>query len=287
MFTSPDMFSKAATLHHLSSEIAYTHVSPPRHPDENGTTYPPIMFLHGSESCRLEFSRVIPFLRDDYELYLVDLPGHSRSRAIPFSFNNAINAISHLIRNKVTGGKAHIVGLSLGGFIGMELARRHPELLLSLWATGCAPLSGPGLWLRKQSRLLSGLVSIAGCLATESLFWASLGVDPIPGFREEVQSNQNMATLKPVFDEITSVTLDDYSEIKGIKIALIAGGKGDNVEDTTQAGKLLREGNPECNAFVVKEAIHWWSLQLPEVFAGGVRAWIEGTEMPKEYAPLL
>ncbi|KAF1986194.1 alpha/beta-hydrolase [Aulographum hederae CBS 113979] len=269
-------------------EIAFTRLPPSLNPGDNESSHPTIVFLHGSESCHLEFSRVAPFLSDDYQLLLVDLPGHSRSKAIPFSFDNAINALSHLIRTHVEGGKAHIVGLSLGGIIGLEFARRCPELVLSLWGTGCAPSSGWRLWLLSQSRLLSGIITVAGHLATEKIFWATFpGVEPIPGLRAEVKNNQNMTLLKPVFDELVLVTLENLAEIRGVRIAIIAGGKQDNIKNTVEAGKVLRSQNSECNAFVVRKAIHWWSLQLPELFAQGVRAWIERSEIPKEYEPLL
>jgi hypothetical protein len=136
---------------------------------------------------------------------------------------------------------------------------------------------------------LSGLITIAGTLANERIFWASLGKDvkPIPGFRVEVQKNQNMGTLRPVFDELASITVDNLKLITNIRIAIVAGGKGDSVEDTREAGRVLRERNPECRAFVVRDAMHWWSLQKPELFAQGVKEWIEGKEMLKEFESLL
>ncbi|GAD99802.1 hypothetical protein PVAR5_8529 [Paecilomyces variotii No. 5] len=266
-------------------EIAYTRLAP----SQQESSHPTIIFLHGGESCHLEFSRIAPLLADDYEILLVDLPGHSRSRAIPFSFDNATNALSHLINTHVKERKAHLVGLSLGGFVALEFARRRPDLVRSLWCTGCAPFSGYRLWLTSRSRLLSGLIAVAGRLATDRIFWASLGadLDPIPGLRAEVQRNQTVTALKPVFDELATVTLAQLAEIRDVRIALIAGGKGDNVADATAAGRVLRSNNPECDAFVVRDAIHWWSLQLPEVFAQGVRAWVEGREMPGVYEPLL
>ncbi|KIW05358.1 uncharacterized protein PV09_03874 [Verruconis gallopava] len=270
-------------------EIAYARLSPSPRAGDVESSPPTIIFLHGSESCHLEFSRVAQFLKDDYEILLVDLPGHSRSKAIPFSFDNAIGGILNLVRTQVSGSKVHLVGLSLGGFISLEFARRHPENVLSVWCTGCAPFSGFGLWLRSQSRLLSALICTAGRLVPESVFWASLGarLDPIPGFRAEVRSNQTMDMLRPMFDELVSITLDDLARIRGVRVAIVAGGRHDSVEDTIKAGRVLQSGNPECAAFVVRQAIHWWSLQFPEEFAAGIRAWIERREMPKIYEPLL
>lgn len=268
-------------------EIAYTHIPPSKESSRKESSHQTIIFLHGGESCHLEFSHVTPFLTD-YDILLVDLPGHSRSKNIPFTMKNAINTLTNLIKINAQTGKAHIVGLSLGGFIGLELARQSPDLLLSLWCTGCAPFTGYRQWFISHPRILSSIVTMAGKFATERIFWASFGdVQRIPGLREEVQKNQNLSTMRDVFTELSLVTLDRYSEIRGVRIAIVAGGKGDNVQDTMEAGRLLRSGNPECSAFVVRDAIHWWSLQLPEVFARGVRAWIEGCDMPGVYEPLL
>jgi pimeloyl-ACP methyl ester carboxylesterase len=256
--------------------------------NESEQAAPAIIFLHGSESCHLEFTRIAPLLRDAYEIFLVDLPAHSGSKDIVFSFDNAVTELAHLVNTKVTGSQAHVVGLSLGGFVGLEFARQRPEMVLSLWCTGCAPSSGLRRWVMSRSLLLSAMVTLIGRIVNETMFWASFGEDvtPIPGLREAVQANQNISTLKPVFEELGLVTLDRLAQIKGTRIAIIAGGKQDSVESTLEVGKVLRRQNPACSAFVVREAIHWWSLQMPEVFAQGVRAWVEGSEMPKAYIKL-
>jgi pimeloyl-ACP methyl ester carboxylesterase len=268
-------------------ELFYTRHTPPPRPNDKDPSHAPIVFLHGHESCQLEFSRTIPFLSQDYELILVDLPGHSQSKdKVDFTLDNAVNALSHLVSTHVAGGKVHIVGLSLGGFIGLEFARRCPELVLSLFCTGCAPFSGSRRWIRSQTLLLSSAIIVLGSLATESMFWYSLGLEPIPGLREEFKKNQNMGLLRAGFAAATSVTLEHLAEIRGVRIAIVAGEKLDGIEETREAGKVLGSSNPECKAYVVRDAIHLWDLQFPELFAQGVRAWVDGSEMPKEFEVL-
>jgi pimeloyl-ACP methyl ester carboxylesterase len=147
-------------------ELAYTHLSQQDPNLTNPTAIPPqtILFIHGSESSHLEFSRIAPLLQKTHEILLIDLPAHSRSRNIPFTFANAINGLTHLIKSQTPDKKAHIVGLSLGGYIGLELARQHSELVRTLWCTGCAPPSGIQKWMFSRSILLSGLISIAGTI---------------------------------------------------------------------------------------------------------------------------
>jgi pimeloyl-ACP methyl ester carboxylesterase len=261
-----------------------TRLSTSPRPKDKNPSHAPIVFLHGHESCHLEYSRTTPFLSEHYELILVDLPGHSGSRDIlPFTLDNAVNALSHLVSTKVADGKAHIVGLSLGGYVGLEFARRHPELVLSLFCTGCAPLNGYKRWFLTRPRLLGGLTIVLGSLATDAMFWLSLGLEPIPGLREEFRRNQNMPLLRAGYAAATSVSFEDLAEIQGVRIAIVAGGKQDLVEETRKVGRVLGSKNAECKAFVVRDAIHLWDLQLPELFAQGVKAWVEGSDMPKEY----
>lgn len=109
--------------------------------DANGMDlfHAPNVFLHGLSTCRIEFSQVTPFHSNDYDLILVDQLGHSEStQTLPFTLDNAVNVLSHLISTKITGRKAHIVGQSVGGVAALEFARRSPELILSLFCTDCA-----------------------------------------------------------------------------------------------------------------------------------------------------
>jgi pimeloyl-ACP methyl ester carboxylesterase len=283
------MASQEPNSQQSNPELSYIRLSPPPHPDGNVSSADPIVFLHGLETCHIEFSRTTPFLSNDYDLILVDLPGHSGSKDIlPLTtLENAANALSHLISTKVAGGRAHIVGMSLGGFIGLVLARRYPELVLSLFCTGCAPYSGLRRWVMGQPRLLGGAgIVLSSLAATDAMFWWPIGVEPVPGLREEFRKNQSMALLTAGYTAVHAVSLEDLAEIDGVRIAIVAGGKRDGVGETREAGRVLSGKNPECKAFVVREAVHLWDLQLPELFAQGVRAWVEGNEMPKEFEVL-
>ncbi|CAK7269600.1 hypothetical protein SEPCBS119000_003653 [Sporothrix epigloea] len=272
-------------------ELGFTRLTPaarPASPDGITPTSsaPAIVFFHGAESCSLEFSRVTPLLEDAYDLFLIDLPGHSQSKHVPFSFDNTIRGVVRILTAHHIAA-AHFVGLSLGGFLALAFARQHPDRVLSVWCTGCAPFDGFRLWFMQHPRLLSGAVTLAGKLATESLFYATLGapnLERIPGLREEVQQNQNMDTLKPVYEALALITVDDLASISGsVRVLMVAGGRLDSVPATQKAGAALQCANPASRACVVRDAIHWWSLQYPELFARGIRAWIESTEMPKEY----
>lgn len=278
------MSSQESSPKEANLEISYTRLSPSPDPNGKDPSRAPIVFLHGLSTCHMEFSHTTPFLSKDYDLILVDLPGHSGSRDIlPFTLDNAVNALSHLVSTKVAGGRAHVVGLSLGGVVALEFARRCPELVLSLFCTGCAPLSGYRKWFISRPSLMGGIEILSGKLTTEWMFWSYIGVEPFPRLREEMRRNHSMELLRAGYGACTEVTIESVAEIRGVRIAIVAGGKKDSVEQTRETGKVLANTNPECKAFVVRDAVHLWDLQLPELFAQGVRAWVEGSEMPKEF----
>lgn len=273
-----------------SIELSYTIHNPPT--PTTITPKPPIIFLHGLETSSLQYALVLPFLTptSPHPLYLVDLPGHSTSKKTPLSLQNAISGLTTLLTTKIPGGRAHIVGSSLGGYIALHLATLHPDLCLSVFTTGSAPLT-PGTarnWIMQRPRLLATVqLSINTYLPiTEKMFWYPIGCPPFPALRKVMKENSSYDLLVAGYSACAGVTLEDLAEIKGVRVAVIAGAKRDDVEGTREAGTALRKGDERCRAFVIRKAVHLWDLQFPELFADGLRAWVEGAEMPAEFEVL-
>lgn len=81
-----------------------------------------------------------------------DFPGYGRrtNEAWP-GIAGAAADIAELIRTHAIDGKAHVVGLSLGGFISVELLRHYPQLVRSCAISGSA-VSGYARWERALMR---------------------------------------------------------------------------------------------------------------------------------------
>lgn len=96
---------------------------------------PPIVFVHGTRLSRTMWRAQMDDLRDTYRVVALDLPGHGRLADRPFTVRGAADEVADAIET-AAGGHAVVVGLSLGGYVAMDLAARRPELIRGLVLSG-------------------------------------------------------------------------------------------------------------------------------------------------------
>ncbi|MCV4342209.1 alpha/beta fold hydrolase [Pseudomonas capsici] len=100
----------------------------------------PVLLLHGLGSSCQDWEYQIPALAEHYRVIVMDARGHGRSdkpreRYSIKGFSADVEAlIEHLHL-----GPVHIVGLSMGGMIGFQIAADQPGLLKSLCIVNSAP----------------------------------------------------------------------------------------------------------------------------------------------------
>jgi len=110
-------------------------------------TGPPVLLLHGFDSCGLEFRRLAPLLASDHTLLIPDLHGFGFSprpqpeqgRYGPEAVLQHLEALlDHLPQDQPLG----LIGASMGGAVAMELARRQPKRIARLLLLAPAGLDG-------------------------------------------------------------------------------------------------------------------------------------------------
>jgi pimeloyl-ACP methyl ester carboxylesterase len=70
-------------------------------------------------------------LADGFHVLALDLPGHGTLADVPFRLAEATDLVAAVIE-ALPAGRAVVVGSSLGGYVGMDLAARHPALVAGL-----------------------------------------------------------------------------------------------------------------------------------------------------------
>ncbi|KAK3353731.1 Alpha/Beta hydrolase protein [Lasiosphaeria hispida] len=275
------------------TDTPQTPPQPPFHLSLNPTQPTTILLLHGLLSSHLEWAHVTPLL-PTYHLLLPDLPGHSRSAHLsPSTIPAMATAVAALIQTHAHNGVAHVVGLSMGGFVALDLARRFPARCLSVFATGAAPFEGLFAWMAGRPRVVFGLMWALESVP-DAVYWWMAGRSGMRRFEElrgEMARNRRWEVVSGVY---TSILADcGWEEVRGIdavRVLDVAAGKQDDVEAARKVGRVWRDTGVRerlgSRAVVVRDAVHAWDLQLPELFAGGIRAWVEGTELPGRFEDL-
>ena len=106
---------------------------------------PAIVFLHGGSISGRMWQPQVERLSEYYCL-VPDLPEHARSAAIqPFTLQGAACEVAKLIQERIPNGRAHLVGLSVGGAVGLELLRTQPAVVHRAILSGTTPKLGRGL----------------------------------------------------------------------------------------------------------------------------------------------
>lgn len=94
---------------------------------------PPLLLLHGLGSSSQDWSLQIPDLAPHYTLLIPDIRGHGRSDkpAGPYQLTQFATDIHQLLTG-LTVGPVHILGISMGGMVALQLALDAPQQVRSL-----------------------------------------------------------------------------------------------------------------------------------------------------------
>ncbi|MGY1690734.1 alpha/beta fold hydrolase [Geodermatophilus sp. SYSU D01105] len=106
---------------------------------------PALVLLPGLGSTLAEFRAVVPQLARRYDVLALDLPGQGRSPALPRTVRPSVPALADAVERELDRqgvGAPHVLGVSLGGRLGLELARRQrARSVVAIAPTG--PLTPP------------------------------------------------------------------------------------------------------------------------------------------------
>jgi pimeloyl-ACP methyl ester carboxylesterase len=91
----------------------------------------PVLLIHGFLENNTMWESLLPHL-DSFQCIIPDLPGHGQSSAVDaFSLETLADLCADIL-DAVDVRQAHVIGHSMGGYIGCALLERHPERVKSL-----------------------------------------------------------------------------------------------------------------------------------------------------------
>lgn len=240
---------------------------------------PAVVFLHGFGVSSWMWTEQVASLSKDYYCLAVDLPGNGESYQSPWhSMKDSASQVAAVIRERVPSQRAHIVGLSLGGYVTLHLLRDHPEVVETAIVSG---LTTQPLRPRWRMKLLTYfmqpfLQSPVGVFAMSRMM--ALPPEAVEYYRRDT-ARLKRETFFRVYDEVFEYNL--VAHFGGRIQRRLLGVAGD-LEAKMVTRDLPSYGSlGDCATAVVSAAAHHgWNAEHPERFTDMIRAWITDQPFP-------
>jgi pimeloyl-ACP methyl ester carboxylesterase len=250
-----------------SSASSSTTSSSTRSASPVGADRPTIVFLHGTRLTGAQWAVQVSKLGDEFDCRALDLPGHGVAAAIPFTVDGAAELVARTIEREAHGGRAILVGLSLGGFVAMVVAARWPERVSGLVVSGA---SGDPVGLRSVGYRALGaifrLVPVRVLDATNRWYFArrypAVAAEPIlaGGF----WFRGGAVAVRSLVGQRFRERLARYPGP-----VLIVNGQFDLFFRPTE--RAFAESAANARRVIIRRATHLTNLDQPEAFTATVR----------------
>jgi len=203
-----------------------------------------------------------------------DLPGFGRSNGIPWmSRTDAADGVARLIEARVPLGRAHIVGLSVGGSVAHALLARHPDVVDRVLIDGAGVLPG---W--RDRSLVIGIAAMAPFLHTAAVIGMlsrSVGEIPEPD-RQAIRAASRRAFLMSYAGSLMARPSRAEIEARAPTL-LVAGEKETSVRRSNAAHATLM---PNGIARYVPGLGHGWLGRRMDLHLDMVERWLTDGALP-------
>ncbi len=241
-----------------------------------------VVFLHGAGVAGWMWRDQVAGL-DQFRCIVPDLPGHGMSRSTPWQgIDRAAGEVAELIRARAREGRAHVVGLSLGGHVALQLVAHYPDLVDRVLVSGTLVTGLTG------ARILAGLAALT--LPLGRIGWMttlSARALHVPALDREAH-RQAALSLTP---ELLRRTVLDVAEYRPPPIlasrlhsVLVLAGTREHRRIRASVA-VLTSLLPNAVGGLVPGAAHTWNWQRPEAFTGTVRDWLASGQTPAGLRP--
>lgn len=222
----------------------------------------PVVLLHGARtSATMWRAQQASLARTGRVVVAPDLPGHGTRTGERFTLDAARSVIGDAISG--VGGRAVVVGLSLGGYLALDQAARHPERVLGVVAAGCSTSpGGPLTWGWRQAVRLIERLPDRGARLNRTLVRLAL---PAQGAADAAAGGFALDVMGDLLDEVG--TLRPLGDLPAITCPLwLVNGRWDHFRRQERAYLLAASNSASARLVVVPGASHLVSLVRPAAF---------------------
>jgi pimeloyl-ACP methyl ester carboxylesterase len=250
--------------------------------DETGPAgAPSVVFVHGLIASRWTWRQTIDQC-SAYHCLAPDLPGQGESSSLPWkSIADSARQVIELVQARASGGKATLVGISLGAMVTLQALAEAPQVVSGVVVSGVNLLPLP--W---TVRLLS-LLMLPGMRSERFLQASAEGLrlpeEALPLYRADLERCSRLMVLR------ASLAASGFRLPKHLagssRPVLALAGEHENIRVLDSLYTLLK-ALPNAQAWKIPNGRHAWTGEQPELWARPLRAWLEQAPLPEELIPV-
>ncbi|SNS69064.1 Pimeloyl-ACP methyl ester carboxylesterase [Belliella buryatensis] len=249
---------------------------------DEGSGKETIVFSHGLLWSQKMFRDQIDFLKKYYRVIAYDHRGQGQSEVTPGPYDMDLLAADALaLIGHISDRPVHFVGLSMGGFVGMRLAARHPEKIKSLILLETSANPEPVENLPKY-KMLNGIVKWLGVIppvaqsVMKIMFAQSWLENPknksaIQTWTKELQSN-NKTITRSVEAVIYRKGVEE--EIRSIQCPTMILVGDEDVATKPEKAKFIQMSIPNAKLHMIPGAGHSSSIEKPDEVNRMIADWM-------------
>ena len=241
-----------------------------------------VVFGHGVLFSGRSFAAQVARLRDRYRCVTIDWRGQGRSPAAESGYDmDTLTQDVVRVIDVLRLGAVHYVGLSMGGFVGMRLAARRPDLVRSLMLLDTSagpedPASAARYRLLARIYRLFGMKPVRSrvepiLFSPTSLADRRLRVE-IDAWLEQLGSTDRVGTKKAIYGVIDRLPI--VGELDRIVAPTLVVVGADDVATPLRESKELVARIAGARLAIVPDAGHSSSIEQPEAVADLIEQFI-------------
>jgi pimeloyl-ACP methyl ester carboxylesterase len=250
--------------------------------EEKGSGKETLVFSHGLLWSHKMFEEQIREFSKDYRVIAYDHRGQGQSEVKgPYDMDTIAQDAAALIE-ELGLKEVHFAGLSMGGFVGMRLAARRPELVKSLILLETSANAEPVENLPRY-KMLNGIVKWVGVIApvankvmpimfAESWLKDQSNAQNVKYWKNELMSNKKSIT-GPVEGVIYRKGIEH--ELSGISCPTLIIVGDEDVATKPEKAKFIQMGIKDAKLHVITGAGHSSSIEKSEVVNQLLMDWLK------------
>ena len=246
---------------------------------ENSET---IIFLHSEGTAGWMWNNQLESF-NDYHCIVPDLPCHGKSAEVKlFSIESSADMIINIIKNKAKNGKAHLVGMSLGAQIIVQLLNIVPEVLDHVLISGTLVrnFEPSETFLNLLNYLIKTYLPDKNKTIRIMSYVRSYNIPKdLRGKFKESTYVIEQDSLDGIIRENMLFKMPSDLDKANVPVLVMAGQKDYGI--IKESARDLLKVLPNSKGAMALKVGHMWNIENSELFINVLRRWLKDENLPK------